>query len=119
VLTSPLQIPVMAGRDAALLWDSPWLSAATFPLAWPTLMLAHSGLVALHVLDLASAPLHLLNDLEAPQIYTVYEFPMRLEPDAPLGEEALEMVLWSAGMLGGSAISYWFYVHYVPGLFSF
>lgn len=117
VLTSPVQIPVMAARDAATSFENPWVSAGVFPASFVWHTLRHTGLLALYSLDLVATPLHLFNDLEAPRIYRHYEFPMSIPEDAPVAEEAADMALWGIGMVGGTAVSVWFFGYYVPGLF--
>jgi hypothetical protein len=118
VFTSPVQVPAMAGRDAYEMVDGPWLSVLSLPVTFPLQFLRHTGLTALHLLDLTAAPLHFLSDAGEPEIYRRDVFPMVVDEDAPVAREAGEMALWGAAMWGGIAVSYWLIVDFVPALFS-
>lgn len=117
VLTSPVQIPSMASRDAQEMVDTPWLSALVFPVTFVLQTARHTLQSALYLVDLTAAPLHLFNDLEEPRIYAPFEFPMVPHEHEQVWREAGEIGLWSIGTLGGLAISIYFYGVYVPGLF--
>lgn len=119
IATSPVQIPTMAARDAQAMIENPFLSALAFPLTFTAQVVRHTAQSAVYLVDLSAAPLHLFNQLEEPKIYTPYEFPMVPHEFEDVWGETGEVLLWSAGSIGGWFISYYFYVIYVPGLFTF
>ena len=112
--TAPLQVPVMAVRDAATVSDQIWVDVVAFPVTLPAFLVWHSTLGALHGLDLTATPLHLFNDLQAPQIYEPYQLPMGYVEDADIPGEVGEILLWGAGMWGGAAGAYYFSTEYLP-----
>ena len=116
--TSPIQIPLMSARDAWQweLVESPVGRAALLPVTLPIQLLKHTGLTALHLLDLVAFPLHLFDEEEAPQVYDRDQFPMVMVQDS--GEEIGDLALWGVAIPGGTAVIYYMVTVLVPALFS-
>jgi len=117
-LTSPVQVPVMAARDA---WNDCGSEHAAMMLLLPVFFVGraceHVGLAAMHAVDLVAAPIHVCVGNGPPKIYVPYELPMAWYPDAKLGSEAGELALYDAAGVGGLVIAWWFTTIYVPHLF--
>lgn len=117
-LTSPVQAPAMAGRDA---WDDcgggPAAKRLLLPVYFVGRLCQHTGLCALHTVDLVAAPIHLFVGNGPPKIYVPYELPMRWQPDAKVGSEAGQLALYGVAGIGGAVIAWWFATIYVPHLF--
>lgn len=117
-LTSPVQVPAMAARDA---WnsctDDNEKSTFWLPAYFVGYTLYHTGLCALHTLDFAAAPIHLVVGNGPPRIYEPYALPMPRAADSNLGHEVGELALYDAAGIGGVVIAWWFGSTYVPHLF--
>lgn len=117
--TSPVQLPAMAARDAAAGDAGPWEKTLLFPVRFVGGLVRHGALTGLHALDVVATPLHLFDEDEAPRIYTVYRLPMPMAEDAAVGEEAGQILLLSAGTVGGAVIGRWFLLDYLPRAVAF
>lgn len=76
VVSSPVQVPVMAASSA---YDEerPAISIAAFPFTYVYQVMKHTTYASVHAIDLALAPVHLLHDSDSLGIYDKLEFPMK------------------------------------------
>jgi hypothetical protein len=89
VVTSPLQIPTMAARDAATNFESPAASAAMFPITFPLFILEHAMFTVIHAVDLVAFPVHFFHDVPSTSIYRAYGLPLERGPGANMINDAL------------------------------
>ena len=99
VLTSPVQIPLMAGRDAASWNEDPAVSAGFFPITVPLYAVEHVAFTTVYLLDLTVAPIHLFDEREPITIYEPRAFPMTLTESS---REMLEGSLFSVVVVVGT-----------------
>lgn len=85
--TSPVQIPVMSARDAALFDENVGISIVAFPVIFPFYMLEHTILSVVHGLDLLAFPAHFFHDSESLGIYRPYAFPLRRDVNSEIMSE--------------------------------
>ena len=76
VLTSPVQIPVTAVRDAFVAFEHPGLAAAAFPLFFPLHVMEHTLFTAIHAVDLVMFPAFFFYDSPSLNIYEGYDLPL-------------------------------------------
>ncbi|MCA8962611.1 MAG: hypothetical protein KDC38_18930 [Planctomycetes bacterium] len=93
VATAPLQIPVMAARDAAINFDEPATSTLLFPITFPLFVIEHTALSLAHAGDLLIFPAHFFSDRDSLKIYREVAFPLRRGPYAELFSDGLGTVL--------------------------
>ena len=117
-ITAPIQVPAMAGRDA---WNAcsgeDGASKAWLPVFFVGYALQHAGLSALHLIDLAASPIHLVVGNPPPRIYVPYELPMPRYEDASLGKETGELALYGVAGVGGAIVAWYFATIYLPHIF--
>jgi hypothetical protein len=118
VLTSPVQVPAMAARDA---WDDCGSDHPALLLLLPVFFVGrtveHAVLAAMHGVDLVAAPIHACVGNGPPRIYEPYQLPMPWCTDSDLGHETGELALYDAAGVGGAVIAWWFATIYIPHLF--
>jgi len=115
-VTSPIQVPWVAGREA---WDAcdgeGKSSKLLLPAYFVGYLLAHTGLAVAHTADLVVTPIHLIAGNGPAGVYRGCEFP--LERQAPLASRATgELALYGAASVSSVLIAYWFTTYYVPAL---
>jgi len=115
-VTSPVQVPWVAGREAWEACDGEGKSSKLLlPAYFVGFFVAHTGLAVAHTFDLVVTPIHLVAGNGPAGIYRGCEFP--LERQAPLASRATgELALYGAAGVGGVLIAYWFTTYYVPAL---
>jgi hypothetical protein len=118
-LTAPLQVPWLAARAA---WAEGAADSGAANLLLPIRLLGHcfaeAATCALHTLDLAAAPIHLVAGNGPAPIYAGCALP--LERREPFASRATgELALYDVAGVGGAAIAWWFGTTYVPGIFRF
>lgn len=118
VASSPLQVPLVAARDAWEWSGAPERSRAWLPVAFVGGVLVHGGLAVLHLADVAATPIHFVAGNGPAPTYDGFALPHRDAPE-PLAPAAGELALYGVAGVGGAAIAWWFGGTYVPHLFRF
>ncbi len=113
VFTSPVQIPVMAFRDAIYNFSDTATSTTLFPLTFPLYVLEHSALTIAHLGDLLIFPGHFFSDRDSLRVYRGINLPLERGPNAMLFSEGVGTTLVIAVGIGLPIL--WFLVS--PGLF--
>lgn len=117
-LTSPIEVPAMAGRDAwNAIADGGPMAKLALPFVFVGYVGLHTGICALHTLDLVATPIHMIVGNGRPKVYEPYELPMPFVKDAPIGQEAGELALYGVGTTGGLLVAYWYFFIHAPGFF--
>lgn len=115
--TSPIQIPWVAAREAWAACDGEHGSSRLLlPVYFVGYFVTETGLSALHAIDLAASPIHLIAGNGPPGIYRGCEFPLRREKYL-ISRETGELALYGVAGVGGAAITYWFVTAYIPNIF--
>jgi hypothetical protein len=114
---APVQVPALAAVEA---WEAGRgggaLSQLLLPARFVGFCFSEAGLCALHALDLAASPIHLVAGNGPAGIYRLDRFPMERATPA-LSSDSGELALYGVGGAAGAAIAYWFGAYYVPHLF--
>lgn len=106
VATSPVQIPVMAARDAARNYDDPVISTVMFPLTFTLFAVEHTFLTVAHAGDLLIFPAHFLSERESLDIYRDIGLPLERGLNAGLFSEGVGTTLVFAVAIAGP-VFYW------------
>lgn len=115
-LTSPVQVPWVAGREAWEACDGEGgASKLLLPFCFVGYLVAHTGIAVLHAADLVVTPIHLVAGNGPPGIYRGCEFPLVRETSLA-SRKTGELALYGAAGIGGVFIAYWFTTYYVPAL---
>ena len=97
--TSPVQLPVMAVRDAATNFDSTAANVGFFPFTFPLFAFEHAFFTLAHVVDLAVFPVHFFHDVDSLGLYDVYGFPLERGRTAHAWTDAISGAMMGAGAL--------------------
>jgi hypothetical protein len=115
-----VQIPLIAGRDA---WRACSGEEGSTKLLLPVWFVVysfeHAGLGALHLVDLAASPIHVIVGNPPAPIYEPWTFPLReIAPEGTLGKETGHLALYGIAGVGGAVIAWWYTTIFIPHLFA-
>jgi hypothetical protein len=116
VVTSPLQLPLVAGRESWEWCGEEGRSRLWVPFVFVGELVIHGGLAALHGVDIVATPVHFIAGNGPAEVYDGFGLPLE-RTDAPLGPAAGVLLLWGAAGTAGAVIAWWFGSTYVPHLF--